>query len=168
MTFSRWHGGRGGRLCWLCYSAAGFLGVFGGLGLRRLRRLRAGGVWCRGRRCRAASGFVFLQVVRQFVYTAFISNNRASFHLWRQKSLVKYQKVSKYYENDYLQNFVLLFMSLLRAPTVGGIHIWARNSGFHVKWRTMGKVSFLFSKSFLLVLTLGYHSMSFRHFPYIS
>ena len=30
----------------------------------------------------------------------FISNNRASFHLWWKKNLVKNQKVSKYYEND--------------------------------------------------------------------
>ena len=52
------------------------------------------------------------------------------------------------------------------------------NSSFHVKKRTTGKVSFLFSKSFLPVLTkllfwqgdwaLGYHSMKFRHFPNIS
>ena len=51
------------------------------------------------------------------------------------------------------------------------------NSSFHVKKRTTGKVSFLFSKSFLLVLTKLafwhedwelYHSMKFRHFPNIS
>ena len=32
----------------------------------------------------------------------FITNNRALFHLWRKESesLVKHQKVSKYYEND--------------------------------------------------------------------
>ena len=30
----------------------------------------------------------------------FISNNRASFHLWRKENLVKQQKVSKYYAND--------------------------------------------------------------------
>ena len=35
------------------------------------------------------------------VYTTFISNNRASFHLWWKKNLVKHQRVSKYYENDY-------------------------------------------------------------------
>ena len=28
-----------------------------------------------------------------------ISNNRASFHLWWKKNLVKHQKVSEYYEN---------------------------------------------------------------------
>ena len=30
----------------------------------------------------------------------FISNNRASFHLWRRESLLKHQRVSKYYESD--------------------------------------------------------------------
>ena len=35
----------------------------------------------------------------KLVYTIFISNNRASFHLWGKESLVKHQKVSKY-END--------------------------------------------------------------------
>ena len=30
----------------------------------------------------------------------FISNNRASFHLWWKENLVKHQKVLKYFEND--------------------------------------------------------------------
>ena len=30
----------------------------------------------------------------------FVSNNRASFHLWCKENLVKHSKVSKYYEND--------------------------------------------------------------------
>ena len=47
----------------------------------------------------------------------FISNNFESFHLLLKKKLVKYQKVSKYYE-DCPQNFHLLFMSLLKAPIV--------------------------------------------------
>ena len=42
----------------------------------------------------------FRQLLRQLVNIPFISNNRASFHLWRKESLVKHQKVSKYYEND--------------------------------------------------------------------
>ena len=36
--------------------------------------------------------------MRQFVYTMFISNNRASSHLLWKENLVKHQKVSKYYE----------------------------------------------------------------------
>ena len=36
--------------------------------------------------------------MKQLVYKVFLSNNRASFHLWLKKNLVKHQKVSKYYE----------------------------------------------------------------------
>ena len=38
------------------------------------------------------------QLVRQLVYTIFVSNNRTSFHLWRKENLIKHQKASKYYE----------------------------------------------------------------------
>ena len=55
---------------------------------------------------------------RQLVYTVFLGNNRASFHFWGKQNLVKQQKVLKYYENDCLQNFVLLFMSVLTVPIV--------------------------------------------------
>ena len=43
----------------------------------------------------------------------FISNHRATFHLWRKEHLLRHQKVLNYYENDCLQNFLLLFVSLL-------------------------------------------------------
>lgn len=33
------------------------------------------------------------QLVMQLVHTLFVSNNYPSFHLWRNKNLVKYQKV---------------------------------------------------------------------------
>ena len=52
------------------------------------------------------------------MHTMFISKKWASFHLWQEENLVKYQKVSIYYENDCLQNFILLFMPLLTAPIV--------------------------------------------------
>ena len=38
--------------------------------------------------------------MRELVYTMFITNNRATFHLWWKKKLVKHKKVSKYYKND--------------------------------------------------------------------
>ena len=63
--------------------------------------------------------------MRQLVYTMFISNNRASFHLWWKENLVKHQKVSKHV-NDCLQNFVLLFMSWWTAKFVKNSHIYAR------------------------------------------
>ena len=56
----------------------------------------------------------------------FISNNCGSFHFWWRENLAKHQKVSKYYESDFLQIFLLLFMSLLTAPIVKSSHIWAR------------------------------------------
>ena len=62
-------------------------------------------------------------------------------------------------------------------PTI--IHnIFETESSFYVKWRTTGKVSYLFFKSFLLALTkfsfwqedwaLGYYSLNFMHFRDIS
>ena len=58
------------------------------------------------------------QLVRQLLYTMFITNNHASFHLWQKENLVKYQKVSKCYVRDCLQNFILLFIFLLTALVV--------------------------------------------------
>ena len=37
--------------------------------------------------------------MRKFVYTMFVSNNRASFPLWWKENLLKHQKVSKYFES---------------------------------------------------------------------
>ena len=44
-----------------------------------------------------SKSYVDLQLVRQLVYTMFITNNHASFHLWGKEILVKCQKVFKYY-----------------------------------------------------------------------
>ena len=60
----------------------------------------------------------FWQLVRQLIYTMFISNNRASLHLWWKENLVKHQKLSKYFEIDFFQIFTFLLMSLLRALIV--------------------------------------------------
>ena len=49
----------------------------------------------------------------------FITNNHASIHLsLEKKKMLNYQKVSKYYEHDCLQNFLLLFTTLLTALIV--------------------------------------------------
>ena len=37
----------------------------------------------------------------QLVYTMFISNNYASFHLWGKENFVKHQRVSKYFHHDF-------------------------------------------------------------------
>ena len=41
----------------------------------------------------------FWKPMRQLIYSMFISNNCASFHLWWKENLLKYQKVSKYYDS---------------------------------------------------------------------
>ena len=65
--------------------------------------------------------------MRQLLYAMFMSNNnRISFHWWQKEDVVNHQKVSKYYENDCLQHFLLLFMSLLTAIIVKNSHISAR------------------------------------------
>ena len=76
------------------------------------------------------------QLVRQLVYTILISNNRPSFHLWWKKNLGKLQQVSKYYEKDCLQIFLLLLMSLLKIKIVKNIHI-------------LSKIYFIFLKNVL-------------------
>ena len=74
--------------------------------------------------------------MRQLVYTIIISNNRPWFHLWWKENLGKLQQVSKYYEKDCLQIFLLLFMSLLPTKFVKNSHIW-------------GKIYFIFLKNVL-------------------
>ena len=54
---------------------------------------------------------------------SYIINNYSLLHLWWKESLLNYQKVSKYYEHDCLQNVVLLFMSPLKALIVKNSHI---------------------------------------------
>ena len=53
----------------------------------------------------------------------FITNNHASFHLVWKENFLNHQKVSKYYEHDCLQNFILLSMSLLTALIVKNSHV---------------------------------------------
>ena len=45
----------------------------------------------------------------------FITNNHASFHLWRKDNLLNHQRVSVYYEHACLQILLWVFMSLLTA-----------------------------------------------------
>ena len=59
----------------------------------------------------------------QLIYTIFISNKRTPFPFWWQENLVKHQYVSKNYETDFLQTFLLCFMFLLTAELVKNSHI---------------------------------------------
>ena len=60
--------------------------------------------------------------MRQLVYTMLITNNLASFHFWGKESLVKSQKVLKYFFHNYFQNFLLFFIFLLIALIVKKRH----------------------------------------------
>ena len=57
----------------------------------------------------------------------------ASFHLWWKQNLIEHQKVSEYYENDCLQNFLLLFIFLVIAKFVKKSHIYARTHFIFLK-----------------------------------
>ena len=46
------------------------------------------------------------------------SNNRASGDLWEKQNFIKHQQVSKCFENNCLENFLFLFISLLIAKQV--------------------------------------------------
>ena len=55
------------------------------------------------------------------VYTIFISNNRASFHLWWKQNFLKHQKVSKYYEKIVCKIFfcfLCLYWQLILLKTI--------------------------------------------------
>ena len=52
----------------------------------------------------------------------FFTNNYALFHLWLKESLVKHQRVSKYYDYDFLHNFVVV---VVVARIVKSSHIFA-------------------------------------------
>ena len=59
----------------------------------------------------------------QFLYTMFITNNDALFHLWWKENLAKYQKVSKFYIHEcLLRKFLLLFIFFLTAPVIKSSH----------------------------------------------
>ena len=66
----------------------------------------------------------------------FKSNNCVPCRLWGKKNLVKHPKISKYYENDCLQNFLLLFMFSLKGKFLKSSHI-------------LGRIYFTFPKIFL-------------------
>ena len=74
-----------------------------------------------------------------------ITNDYASFHLWWKENLRNHQKVSNYYEHDCLQNFLLLFMSLLTALIVRNSH-------------TLDGIYFIFLKNALDQISKAFYS----------
>ena len=67
--------------------------------------------------------------MRQFIYTMFISNNRASFNLWWKENLLKHQKISKYYESG-CRNMCVLYSS----SQSNQIHIWETKTVLWITW----------------------------------
>ena len=83
----------------------------------------------------------------QLVYTMFISNNRVSFDLWWKENLLRYKKISEFYENGcWGKNFS--FMLLLK-PCCKDNQIW--NLLFKNGWHR------LISRSILGAKTLHTH-----------
>ena len=54
-----------------------------------------------------------ISYVLSLLTTCEATNNHALFHLRQKGNLLNHQKVSKYYEHDCVQHFLLPFMSLL-------------------------------------------------------
>ena len=59
--------------------------------------------------------WVVWQLAKQLVYTMFNENNPASFHLWWKGNLVRHKKVSKYYGDDCLHNFLFYFYAFIKS-----------------------------------------------------
>ena len=78
-------------------------------------------------------------VVLQLLNTTFINNNG--------ENLTKHQKVLKYYENDSLQSFILLFMFLLTAKFVE-IVIFRLELSLSCKKTAQSKFEFLLIQNF--------------------
>ena len=56
----------------------------------------------------------------------FITNNYDSLHLWWHENFVQHQNVSKYYAEDCLKNFILLYISELTASIAKTSHFLAQ------------------------------------------
>ena len=71
----------------------------------------------------------------------FVSNNRASFHLWCKENLVEHLKVSKYYENDcrYIKESKRNFASNFLFQTARKMH---KTIGTKLRQLTVYKNSF--------------------------
>ena len=92
--------------------------------------------------------------MRKLVYTIFITNNHASFHSRWKENLVKYQKVSKYYENDY--SFVIgLFF-----------HICFCFESLAVLFRVMNSEILTIFKMLLFNENYRFHLHMFHKFPH--
>ena len=58
--------------------------------------------------------WVVRQLVKELVYTMFITKNRALFHFQWRRNLLQHQKVSKYYENN--RRFLIVSVGYILLP----------------------------------------------------
>ena len=78
---------------------------------------------------------VFRQLESQLVYTMFTSNNYALLHFCLKDNLVKYEKTSKYYENDGSSKYarVINILLVLNVPEVWIYLSWNTRKTFFKK-----------------------------------
>ena len=81
------------------------------------------------------------------------------FYLPWKENLAKHQRVSKYYESDCVQNFILLFMALWTAQIVKGALLALRNFLTTESRLKMMKNAFYFTSKALLVLKMYRNSL---------
>ena len=97
----------------------------------------------------------------QLVHNMFVTDIHALSHLRWKENLAKNQKVSKYHDLHFLQNFILLFISLLASPIVkighvlaGAKFVFLRNEldqtwkSYYIKFGPQEKVLELFGGKF--------------------
>ena len=89
-------------------------------------------------------------LVRQIVYTIVRSNSRPTFYLWWKENLVKQRKVSRYFEHDWMENFLLSFMFLFTTNLVKSNHSLAR-------------IFFIFPKNIQNQTSNGFNTKLRRH-----
>ena len=93
------------------------------------------------------------ELVGLLVYTMFISNNRATFHLWWKENFVKHQKVSEYHEND-CGNYPQIYSSWI-------INYWGSILTLYIRWGLLSLVCVLSIIFFFLLFFFFYW-----HFPW--
>ena len=111
----------------------------------------------------------------QLVCTMFISNNRASFHLWWKENLLKHQKVSKYYESSCNNRGISnLKKSFLLPPTCKNVFkIKSKTTramlsiGFSGVYRTLSNIydEVFFTK---IAKIVAYFRKKSRHYVWLS
>ena len=73
------------------------------------------------------------QLVRQLVYTMFISYNRTSFHLRWKENLVEHRKVSKYYETGF-RYWIIKFINSFLSRIFTSVNSMLSHSRIYFIW----------------------------------